>query len=797
MRILNVTLLLACMCCTPQAFGFRVYFPTDHSKITTQGLWDYSYIPKSQSDQIPKSGGNERCVPCGLNFSKDCGSCDFGFMDTRNISNHNMSVDGIELDGAKKNEGWPEDGSYHCDNDSITECSRVIREHKRRIVNKLSDIIANPSKNTVYDDIFFKTEIKKLGYALHTIQDFYSHSNWVEMQLYDTSMIVLNNALTSTPSTQYPIRINEELYTGKGPYLPELLENGHPCLTGPKYHEKVERYTQLNLRQLTSGYYYKNPDIYKADKYCNVLSLSDDKQKCLFSTDPEKRVRLGSSSPPVSSTYNGPHFNLANSTEGCIHGGAFNEESYIGIAKDHPNKLHHDQAFKFAKAATTHFVETIISDVKEISGDGVYTDWAVLSFLGHEINTPHPEPPTNVKIIHSDKGNKISFTSSQSVKEYQIIRTGSNGTKNSYSTKEIPLTDIITGVSVQYIDEETEPDVSYCYRIRAFNDIRLSEDSEKQCQTVKRIEQTVSTSYHSTGITGTTNYRSLWENNRRTKFVRVVRYDTGRKFISVKGFDSLEGHRIIIDDHVVQNLHWTITGQSKFTGKQVSHKAPWSYNLRAVQYEMLTRVKNSLNSDDDPNIRTGFAWLISWAAPDQNGYYSGLTDGGWLDHPPTEMKYPNEYRNIFYDFALINEDYELVVDGLVRMWSCFGSDIGSCPWRPEDTKMDVTWNASFLITYFYVDNTPPVAKDDIEIVSGEMNLYPIENDYDQDGYSVIETLIIENEPLNGSLTNQGSYFRYRPAPGFSGIDTFTYSVKDNYGLQSNIATFTLDVGVGN
>ena len=50
-------------------------------------------------------------------------------------------------------------------------------------------------------------------------------------------------------------------------------------------------------------------------------------------------------------------------------------------------------------------------------------------------------------------------------------------------------------------------------------------------------------------------------------------------------------------------------------------------------------------------------------------------------------------------------------------------------------------------------------------------------------------------PAHGELVNYGSYFSYRSTTGFVGTDTFQYTVIDNGGFVSNVATVTVIVGV--
>jgi len=93
-------------------------------------------------------------------------------------------------------------------------------------------------------------------------------------------------------------------------------------------------------------------------------------------------------------------------------------------------------------------------------------------------------------------------------------------------------------------------------------------------------------------------------------------------------------------------------------------------------------------------------------------------------------------------------------------------------------------------------NDPPVAEDDTDTTNEDTPVTTdlVANDYDTDGSIVPSTVAIVTGPANGSLTNNGDgTVTYTPDPGFSGTDTYTYTVDDNDGLTSNVATVTITV----
>ncbi len=71
----------------------------------------------------------------------------------------------------------------------------------------------------------------------------------------------------------------------------------------------------------------------------------------------------------------------------------------------------------------------------------------------------------------------------------------------------------------------------------------------------------------------------------------------------------------------------------------------------------------------------------------------------------------------------------------------------------------------------------------------------ISNDQDTDGTIVPATVVIINNPVNGTAVHNGDgTVTYTPATGYTGDDTFTYTVKDNDGATSNEATVTVLTG---
>jgi CubicO group peptidase (beta-lactamase class C family) len=106
-----------------------------------------------------------------------------------------------------------------------------------------------------------------------------------------------------------------------------------------------------------------------------------------------------------------------------------------------------------------------------------------------------------------------------------------------------------------------------------------------------------------------------------------------------------------------------------------------------------------------------------------------------------------------------------------------------------------TSNAA-TVTVTVVANQPPTAVDDS--VSTDENspvtVNVIANDTDADGTIDPATVSIITDPVDGSVLDNGDgTVTYTPDSGFTGIDTFTYTVQDNDGQTSNVATVTVTV----
>jgi VCBS repeat-containing protein len=94
-------------------------------------------------------------------------------------------------------------------------------------------------------------------------------------------------------------------------------------------------------------------------------------------------------------------------------------------------------------------------------------------------------------------------------------------------------------------------------------------------------------------------------------------------------------------------------------------------------------------------------------------------------------------------------------------------------------------------------NDPPVAVDDVAetVVDTPVDIPVTDNDYDIDGTIDTSTVTIQTDASHGSTSVDPvtGVVTYTPDPGYIGSDSFTYTVDDDEGAVSNIATVDITV----
>ncbi len=113
----------------------------------------------------------------------------------------------------------------------------------------------------------------------------------------------------------------------------------------------------------------------------------------------------------------------------------------------------------------------------------------------------------------------------------------------------------------------------------------------------------------------------------------------------------------------------------------------------------------------------------------------------------------------------------------------------------------VTANANITVTF--INDAAPVAVNDNKSTNEDtsVTIDVLANDSDVDGNQTIDkaSVLIKTDPSNGSLSQNfvTGEVTYTPNSNYTGADSFTYTIKDNSGLESNIATVTINVTVDN
>jgi len=93
-------------------------------------------------------------------------------------------------------------------------------------------------------------------------------------------------------------------------------------------------------------------------------------------------------------------------------------------------------------------------------------------------------------------------------------------------------------------------------------------------------------------------------------------------------------------------------------------------------------------------------------------------------------------------------------------------------------------------------NLPPVATDDNAVTDQDtpVQINVAANDFDPDGTLDLGSVLISTGPGNGSAVPVGGgIVTYTPDNGFSGLDNFTYTIKDDAGMPSNVASVAVTV----
>ncbi len=124
------------------------------------------------------------------------------------------------------------------------------------------------------------------------------------------------------------------------------------------------------------------------------------------------------------------------------------------------------------------------------------------------------------------------------------------------------------------------------------------------------------------------------------------------------------------------------------------------------------------------------------------------------------------------------------------------SGTDSFTYTVKDTQGATSNEATVTITVQPPPNASPVANPDTAETRFNtlVVIDVVDNDTDADGTVDPASVAIVGDPAHGTAASNGSgAVTYTPATDFSGPDSFSYTVKDNQGAISNVATVTVTV----
>jgi hypothetical protein len=133
---------------------------------------------------------------------------ELNFLCTNSISQFNFQSDVF----------FPKNDQYHCDNSNFVGCSSLFHE-----------LITDSYK------VDTLSGLRKIGLALHIVQDFYAHSNWVEIVENSQTLAPFEMMRNPTVLLLFP-----NLQSGLVGYIPIEIEDQYEC-----YFEKQNRWKYL------------------------------------------------------------------------------------------------------------------------------------------------------------------------------------------------------------------------------------------------------------------------------------------------------------------------------------------------------------------------------------------------------------------------------------------------------------------------------------------------------------------------------------------------------------------------
>jgi hypothetical protein len=126
----------------------------------------------------------------------------------------------------------------------------------------------------------------------------------------------------------------------------------------------------------------------------------------------------------------------------------------------------------------------------------------------------------------------------------------------------------------------------------------------------------------------------------------------------------------------------------------------------------------------------------------------------------------------------------------------FGND--SFSYTVEDNNGETSNIAIVTINIHSVNDAPFAGNNQVNILENTpVTINVVNNDIDIDGNLVFSSIAIISNPVHGNVTNinsQNGHITYDPDEGYNGNDSFSYTIEDDSGAVSNIATVNISVG---
>ena len=172
--------------------------------------------------------------------------------------------------------------------------------------------------------------------------------------------------------------------------------------------------------------------------------------------------------------------------------------------------------------------------------------------------------------------------------------------------------------------------------------------------------------------------------------------------------------------------------------------------------------------------------------------------------------------NILTTFGTVTLNGNTVANS-VGQWSQVSGPSGAVIVNPnlQNTTVNNMPLGTFVFRWTLSATSQCISSDDVQILvnaipvaindnaTGKVNtaiqINIINNDTDRDGNNTIDnkTVIIKSNPKNGILAVDPltGIVTYTPNPGYSGSDSFTYTIKDIRGAESNVGTVEIIIPV--